>query len=508
MTTRRASLYLRISVASDESDSLERQERDLRRLAEAEGLEVAQVRRDEGISGAATERPAFREWLADASEGRAEVLLAWRFDRISREGLGAVARILEVLKDSGARLLTHGDRMDSDSAAFRLTAAVLSEVAYAERESIRARVTSRQAADRRNGYWTKARPFGYLVQDGRLVQHPEEAPVVLDLVERFLAGESLRALASYLDAQGVPTPRATKGHKVRDGALWGMTSVRHLLVSPTLTGHYPTKASDGRTVAARDDHGDLVLVTDDPILSTGVHAAVLARLEARSVMGPRGRRPRGGRPPAHPLSGLLRCECGGSLVYDARNGSDRRPVFRCQRHSHSATACPGQFIRAEALEEALAYRVLRYVPALDPDSPEAEVLRVRYLRTAAPTDSAEREVAVQAVADAEAALADLEAARYERAEFPGARGAERYQRLFERLSGRLEAAEAVLAALPEPSSNDAALFDREVLREALEAEEHEPRRALYALVLDRVVVARGTAEDLDARLDPQWASAS
>lgn len=501
----RASLLLRISVTTTESDSLERQETDLRRLAEQEGLEVVAVHVEDGVSGAATSRPGFRAWLDDAAQGRAEVLLAWRFDRISREGLGAVARILDVLKSSGARLLTYGDRMDSDSGAFRLTAAVLAEIAYAERESIRYRVTSRQASDRQKGHWTKTRPFGYEVVDGRLVQHPTEAPIVRDLAERLMAGASLRALAGYLTEQGVPTPRATKGQRTNAGAAWGVSSVRVVLLSPTVAGFYPHRLPDGTIVPARDNQGDPVVVCDAPILSPGAHSALVRAFEERTMTGPRGqKRPVGGRPPAHPLSGLVRCACGAALVYDARRARGKA-VFRCARHTSSAVACPGTFVQADAVEEALAYKVLRFVPALDPDDDVAEAIRTRYLRALDPVDGSARDDAQALVDDARAALEDLEAARYERGEFRDSGGQERFERLHGRLADRLEAAEKALANLPAASRNDGAIFDREVLREALESADPEPRRALYRVLLERVVVARGAgSDDLDARVLPEW----
>jgi len=501
---RTASLYLRISVAAEESDSIVRQERDLRRLAKEEGLEVVEVRVDEGVSGSALERPAFRAWLDDARTGRADTLLAWRFDRVSREGLVAVASILDVLKVNKARLLTYGDRADSDSPTFRLTAAVLSEVAYAEREAIKARVTSRQASDRAKGAWTKARPFGYDVVDRRLVQRHDEAAIVRDMVDRFLAGASLRSLAAHLDAEGVPTPRALKGHAIREGATWGMSSVRAILANPALAGHYPTKGPDGRMVPARDDSGDVVSVTDEPILSPGTHAAVLQLLDSRSTLGPTGPRRRGAAP-KHPLSGLLKCECGGAAVYMGRATSGRPAAFRCQRHAHSKTSCPGVYVGAEAVEAAVARRVLSYLPALDPEDEQAERIAARWLSRVRPEDSAERTAAVSAVADAEAQVADLEAARYERGEFPGADGAARWQRLYDRALARLEAARVALAAFPDDALDVGALLDRDALREALEAGEDADRRGLYTLVIDRVVILRDKDVDLDDRLRVTWA---
>jgi site-specific DNA recombinase len=481
-----ASLYLRISVASDSSDSIERQERDLRQLAATEGFDVVAVHVDEGVSGAATHRPAFRAWLDDASSGRADVLLAWRFDRISREGLPAVARLLEVLKESGARVMTHGDRVDSTSQSFRLTAAVMSEVAYAEREAIRARVTSRQAADRRRGAWTKERPFGYEVADGRLVQHVTEAEIVRDIVKRFLAGESLRGLAFHLDGLGVPTPRAAKGRRVNDGARWGLTSVRSILANPVLAGWWPHRVG-GVIRPARGDDGELVIVTDEPILSPGEWAAVQSKLDSRSVMGPKGRRrPTVGAPLAHPLSGLMRCgRCGGPLVFQSKRGG-RHDTFRCARRTQQPAACPGFHVRASVVEDVVASRVVGRVAALEPGSPELEAIAARWLRAQDPADDAERRAAAAAVADLEAAVADLEAARYERGEFPGADGAARWQRLYDRALLRLTAARDALDTFALPM-DVGGLLDPALLADALSGDAAS-RGALYRLVFDRVTV--------------------
>jgi hypothetical protein len=165
------------------------------------------------------------------------------------------------------------------------------------------------------------------------------------------------------------------------------------------------------------------------------------------------------------------------------------------------------FVNAAALEEAVAYRVLRYVPALDPDGPEADVLFSRWLRAAAPEDDAGRRAAERDSADAQAVAADLEAARYERGEFPGHTGAERWRRLYERALFRLQAAEAALRAFPEPTRNVGGLFDREVLREALESDDEEVRRSVYRLTLARVEVEPGPgSDDLEARVHAVWAT--
>ncbi|MBM0226351.1 recombinase family protein [Micromonospora sp. ATA51] len=508
------SLYLRISVSKDESDSLERQERDLRRLALDEGYTVVATHVDDGLSGALSARPAFLAWLDDAAAGRAGALLAWRFDRISREGLPAVARLLEVLKASGGRMLTYGDRMDSDSHAFRITAAVLSEVAYTERETLKARVLSRQANDRRKGWWTRERPFGYVVQDHRLVRHPDEAPIVRELVRRAMTGDSLRALAKWLDAEGVPTPKAAKGYKrpdkpARNGRTytgpptWQLQSVRVILRNPALAGWLPNEG-----LPVRGEDGELIVVANDPILSPGEWHGLQTALNARSALNADGRRrPAVGAAPAHELSRLLRCECGGAMTFQRGGRGQRKKgadAFKCVRSSQGASPCPGNYVNAPAITAEVSSRVARRVAALEPGSPEFQAVAARWLREQDPVDDAERRAAVAAIANAEAAVADLEAARYERGEFVGVNGIARWTALYERATARLAAA---TAAAPDADHvvDVGGLLDAFQLLESLDGGTAEDRRALYLLTFDVVTILRDRALPPEARFRVRWA---
>ncbi|MGC4792539.1 recombinase family protein [Micromonospora saelicesensis] len=501
-----ASLYLRISVVTEASDSLERQERDLRSLAQAEGLDVVAVHRDEGVSGAAKNRPAFRAWIADAEAGRAGVLLAWSMDRISRGGLPAVARLIEILGETGARLLTFRDRVDSAAPSFKLTASIMSAVAEAERDAIAARILNRQASDRQQGRWTRPRPYGYVVEGGRLVQHAEEAEVVREAVRQLLAGRSLRSVVAALDDAGVPSPAAGKGYAARGDAppRWRVPSLRRIVTSPALAGLYPRRGG----AVGRGTDGEAVIVSDDPIITLAERAQVLAAIEQRAAVTPNGsRRTVVGAAPKHALSGLLRCECGGPLVFDNErvqaNGERRHAYFRCQRQASNGRACQGRpVVRATVAEDWVEHAVVSHVAALEPGSPAFDAVADRWLARQDPTDDAERRAAREAVDVAEAEVADLEAARYERGEFPGTDGAARWQRLYARAVGRLNSARDTLAAFPD-TLDVGGLLDPMLFAEALATNDVAERRALYRLVLDRVTVGR--ADGGGYTFTPAWA---
>src|SRR6476620_11374883 len=157
-----ALLYLRLSQSDDASTSIARQEADLRVLADREGWDVAEVIVDDGLSGGYARANADRA-LAMLREGAADVLAVWKFDRWSRQGLGAVAALIDAL-DANPKALFVADRdgLRSSQPAWRIIASVLAEVARMERENTKARVTSSIAALRRGGrYAGRNVPYGY-----------------------------------------------------------------------------------------------------------------------------------------------------------------------------------------------------------------------------------------------------------------------------------------------------------------------------------------------------------
>ena len=84
---RKAVGYIRISSATQlDGYGLEAQERDLKKCAEALGLKLSVVLRDEGISGSleAVDRPGLAEALSMIESGEVSVLLVSRLDRLAR----------------------------------------------------------------------------------------------------------------------------------------------------------------------------------------------------------------------------------------------------------------------------------------------------------------------------------------------------------------------------------------------------------------------------------------
>jgi site-specific DNA recombinase len=234
-----ASIYVRNSKAIGARNmSQAGMVEECRALAEQEGLQVIATHIDKGLSGAIRDRPAFLAWLADAEQGRAEVLISWAGDRLTREGINVAGRIMDVVEgkdpDSGkvvrepVRLLTYDDGIDSSQGDYwRRRLGDGAENARAER----ARMSRRSLATRKRlegaGKWASGpAPYGTrLDADRRLEVDPTERDVLRDVAQRLMQGQSMRQVLLWMNEE--------EGLTTRRGNPWTRSSLTTTLESET-----------------------------------------------------------------------------------------------------------------------------------------------------------------------------------------------------------------------------------------------------------------------------------
>ncbi len=143
------------------------------------------------------------------------------------------------------------------------------------------------------------RPFGY--EPDKVTLREAEAAVVRQMVDRYLAGASIRSLTVWLNDSGIAPAASTS---------WGTSAVRQILCS-------------GRIAGLREHHGQVIGPAVWPAIITAAQRdQVLARMAARALHKTRA-------PRTYLLSGLLRCgRCGGRLYSQARHGGPATPVRR------------------------------------------------------------------------------------------------------------------------------------------------------------------------------------
>src|SRR5829696_1406820 len=175
------------------ADSPARQERDIRRLAEARGDEITEVYRDLDISGwSGRERPGFEQLLEDGAAGLIDGVACWKLDRLTRN-FDDLQRIWKLVQTRGFRLVSVHDSIDTSTPSGVL--GLRMGIAIAEMESnntsLRVRAAMEEAARTGKAHaGGTSRPFGY-TDHSRQELHPVESLVIREAVQRLLSGETL-----------------------------------------------------------------------------------------------------------------------------------------------------------------------------------------------------------------------------------------------------------------------------------------------------------------------------
>ena len=153
----RAALYLRVSTTDQDT---ERQERELRAVAESRGYKVVEVYADNGISGAKgrEKRPAFDRLHRDAVRHKFDLVMAWSVDRLGRS-LQDLVGFLSELHALRIDLFLHQQGLDTQSPSGKAMFQMLGVFAEFERSMIVERVRSGMATAKVKG--TKSgKPIG------------------------------------------------------------------------------------------------------------------------------------------------------------------------------------------------------------------------------------------------------------------------------------------------------------------------------------------------------------
>src|ERR1700694_1857413 len=175
---------------------------------------------DVGISGAAFgNRPGVQKALGAVQSG--DVLLVCDLSRLSRSS--DLSPALDRLRHRGARCVGVQDGYDSESRQGRLQAGLSGLMSSEFRAMISDRVHSALEFRARDGRATGGKPFG-------------DAELVKEIFQRFAAGESLKKIASDLNARDIPSPGARWKARSNPRGKWLVSALHALLHNEVYIG--------------------------------------------------------------------------------------------------------------------------------------------------------------------------------------------------------------------------------------------------------------------------------
>ncbi len=161
-------------------------------------------------TGTKLERPGLQAALDLARDGRIDLLLVYRVDRLSRK-VRQLAQLAEELDALAVVLRSATEPFDTGSAAGRMMLQMLAVFAEFEHATIVDRVTAGIERRAREGRWPTGRlPFGYRRDEQKhVVPDQRTAPVVKRIFDLYTGGRlGTAAIARGLAAEQAPAPPA------------------------------------------------------------------------------------------------------------------------------------------------------------------------------------------------------------------------------------------------------------------------------------------------------------
>lgn len=404
-----ARIYTRLSRDKADQDSTARQEAEARALASRLGFEDVQVYAEEpGTLGYAdVARPKRDRLVADLRPG--DLAIAWAFDRLTRRGMEDAGRLLRLVEEAGAHVVTVSDGVDTRQDLADLSVGVRAILAREESRRISSRVRSAKRTRREDGRWLGGpAPYGLRVVDGVLAHDPTTYPTARRIADGLLGGATLWAVVADLNAEGVPAPR---------GGSWRVPSLAALVRSPGWAGL--------QSIRRRTASGGLAAVADvytspgtgQPVtVGVGVvtpseRSRILRALDRRTADA-RGTRADGslrrtGRRVSTALLGdVARCALCGSRV--TLSGSSERRSYRCASAAQGAGRCRGITAPEKALDDYVASAFRRRLAASEPTDDLLLAVAEAWVESRDPDALAARTAADDDVASAREALARLQ----------------------------------------------------------------------------------------------------
>ncbi|MEM3485149.1 MAG: recombinase family protein [Candidatus Methanomethyliaceae archaeon] len=221
--------YVRVSTEEQvkEGVSLEAQEQKIQAYRQLTGLELLEVIRDEGISGAKPleHRPGGRKLLQVVGKGKVKNVVALKLDRLFRDAGDALQLTKEWDKAGIALHLIDlgGQTLNTASAVGRFFLTMLAGMAELERNLIAERTATALRYKKATKKVYAPVPLGFDKEGDKLQENGTELGIVRLIREAREKGKSFHQIAKELNMAGIPTKKGRK---------WYASTVRYIAQNP------------------------------------------------------------------------------------------------------------------------------------------------------------------------------------------------------------------------------------------------------------------------------------
>lgn len=398
----RVAAYCRVSTDSDaQLESLETQKTHYEScISTRDDWEFAGLYFDEGITGTkASKRPQLMRLITDCKARKIDFVITKSISRFSRNTTDCL-EIVRTLLNLNIPVYFEKENINTGSMESELFLTILSGVAEGESTSISK--NNKWSIKRRfeNGtYKIGYAPYGYSWEDGDIKVNPEQAKIVKRIFSDLLSGKGTDAIARELNDEQVPTKK---------GGRWTSTSIRGIIANEKYTGDviFQKTYTDSNFNRHKNDGVlDKYFVPDhhEAIISHEDFEAAATLIEQRAAE--KGiRRGSAKYQQRYAFSGKIICGKCGDTFRRRIHASTRTSyaAWVCNTHLADTSKCSMLYLRDDDLKLAFAtmlnkliycYKLVLkpYLEALQTNTSDEALLRIRHLETLLEQNAEQRE---------------------------------------------------------------------------------------------------------------------
>lgn len=342
--------YIRVSTDDQLEYSPDSQIKLIQQFAKKNNIVIPEefIFIDEGISGkTAQKRPEFNKMIAIAKqkENSFDTILVWKFSRFARNQEESIV-YKKMLKKADVDVISISEPIADDHFGSLIERIIeWMDEYYVIRLSDEVKRGMTEKATRGEPLCHPA--FGYDMRDKRYYINEEQAVIVREIFDRFVAGEKITQITKWLQGIGVRTNRGNPPDR---------RFSEYILHNPVYAG-FTRWSTDGKKASARDYYNENFIITK------GVHEAIVTQEtfdKAQEIFQENKKKyrkwQRRDQPVDFMLKGLMKCSCcGATLVHSQAGNSVQCYRYTSQRGctiSHSISLLKADEIVLNALKSA------------------------------------------------------------------------------------------------------------------------------------------------------------
>lgn len=353
-------IYCRVSTdeQAEFGYSINEQKRLLEEWCKANDYIIYKCYSDRGISGKnIKDRPALKELLSDAKEGKFDMVISWKINRVSRK-LEDVLKIVNLLEKNDITFKSYSEPFETDTPAGRMQFQMMALIGEFERGTIAQNVKMGMIAKAKTGNWCGGRVLGYdLVPNNSLEEekkgknkleiNEKEAEIVRFIFNEYSKGKGYKAITNQINKLG---------YKTKKGNKFSVGSIRDILTNPVYIGEIRYNVRQNWSEKRRRN------INPNPIRVKGKHEAIIDRElwdKVQLILESKKGKPSRIYDGEYPLTGILRCpKCGAGMVISRTtntlaDGTKKRIAYYCCGNwkNKGTSVCNSNTIRVDKANE-------------------------------------------------------------------------------------------------------------------------------------------------------------